>query len=99
MAQTRINCTDPGAIITMEWIEVSINEALVLAYSDKKKGLVKDMTTDHIYRALKETFPLSETMKEEIESSRKWASTHARPANEKDTSSIQFKKPTRASIK
>ncbi|MFA5362355.1 MAG: hypothetical protein WC335_03785 [Candidatus Omnitrophota bacterium] len=42
-----------------------------------------DLTTDDICKSLKETVPLSQTMREQIDGIREWAGMRARPASRK----------------
>lgn len=56
-----------------------IEEAIISALFDVfEKG--KELTTEAIEKALKETVPLSKTMQEEIDGLRKWAETRTRKA-------------------
>lgn len=57
-------------------IEEAVSSAIYEAFA-----LNQDLSTELIAKALSETFPLSKTMKEEIEDLRKWASERARPAS------------------
>ncbi len=57
-------------------IEQAIIAALYDAYENKG-----DITTDSILGAIKDTYPLSVTMKEAIENRREWATGRARPAS------------------
>lgn len=57
-------------------IEQAVISALYDSFSEKK-----DLTTENIEKALKETFPLSKTMKEQIGELRDWAKSRARMAS------------------
>ncbi|MBI4375532.1 MAG: AAA family ATPase [Elusimicrobia bacterium] len=57
-------------------IEQAVIEALSEAFSQGK-----ELSQDHIIKALAAQIPLSRTMSEEIDKLRQWASTRARPAS------------------
>lgn len=57
-------------------IEQALISALYDAYEKKN-----EITTENILEAIKDTYPLSQTMKEEIEERRKWAEGRARSAS------------------
>jgi SpoVK/Ycf46/Vps4 family AAA+-type ATPase len=57
-------------------IEQALISALYDAYEKKS-----DITTENILEAIKDTYPLSQTMKEEIEERRRWADGRARSAS------------------
>lgn len=57
-------------------IEEAIGSAIYEAFA-----LDQPLSTDLILKALSETYPLSKTMKEEIDDLRRWASERARPAS------------------
>jgi len=57
-------------------IEQAVIAALYAAFADRS-----DVTQDHLAAALTETFPLSQTMREEIERLRDWAGKRTRPAS------------------
>ncbi len=67
-------------------IEEAISSAIYEAFA-----LDKELSTELIAKALAETFPLSKTMKEEIEDLRKWASERARPASACQPAQAAFK--------
>jgi len=56
-------------------IEEAIISAMFDAFYDKQ-----GLTTDRVLSSLKQTVPLSRTMKEDIDELRKWAASRARPA-------------------
>ena len=53
-------------------IEEAIKEALFMAYDNGE-----DINTEYVKKAIMKTYPLSRTMKEKIESMRKWAEARA----------------------
>ena len=53
-------------------IEEAIKEALFRAFDEGK-----EITTDHIIEAMKKTYPISKTMKENISDMRRWAKARA----------------------
>ena len=57
-------------------LEEAVREGLYDAFAEGR-----ELHTDHIARALDKTFPLSRTMREQIESLRQWAKVRARLAN------------------
>jgi AAA+ superfamily predicted ATPase len=57
-------------------LEQAIREGLYTAFADER-----ELATKHIADALDETFPLSKTMRTEIEGLRKWATVRARLAS------------------
>ncbi|MCS6777686.1 MAG: AAA family ATPase [Chloroherpetonaceae bacterium] len=57
-------------------IEAAVVEALYDAFDE-----TRDLTTEDILKAARNTFPLSMTMRERIEELREWAATRARPAS------------------
>lgn len=64
-------------------LEEAVREGLYEAYA---KG--KELNTDHILHALEKTFPLSRTMREQIEGLRKWAKVRARFASGQDPEAL-----------
>ena len=64
-------------------IEEAINEGLYLSYSEKG-----ELSTGHIQKALKATYPLSKTMAPTIEALRKWAEVRARFASDKNMEDV-----------
>jgi SpoVK/Ycf46/Vps4 family AAA+-type ATPase len=56
-------------------IEEAIISAMFDAFYDKQ-----ELTTDRVLNSLRQTVPLSRTMKEDIDELRKWAASRARPA-------------------
>ena len=78
-------------------IEECIKEAMFAAYIKNPKS--PTLQTIQIIDAIKETVPLSQTMREQISSLRKWAATRAKNATRKDarkevgTESIQLTRP------
>jgi AAA+ superfamily predicted ATPase len=56
-------------------LEEAVREGLYDAFAEGR-----ELRTDHIKRALDKTFPLSRTMREQIESLRRWAKVRARLA-------------------
>jgi len=56
-------------------IEEAIISAMFDAFYDKQ-----ELTTDRLLNSLRQTVPLSRTMKEDIDELRKWAASRARPA-------------------
>ncbi len=77
---------DPAAFDLKQITEVSdgfsgaeIEQAVIAAlYDAYHEG--SDITTDLVVRSVKDTVPLSKTMKEKIDHLRRWAATRARPA-------------------
>ncbi len=66
--------------ITEGFSGAEIEEVIISALYDVfEKG--EDLTTEAIEKAIRETYPLSKTMAEEIESLRNWAQTRARRAS------------------
>ena len=57
-------------------IEAAVIEALYDAFDDDKQ-----LTTESILGAVRNTFPLSMTMRERIDGLREWAESRARPAS------------------
>ena len=57
-------------------LEESVREGLYDAFAEGRQ-----LATEHIARALAKTFPLSRTMRDQIESLRQWAKVRARLAN------------------
>jgi AAA+ superfamily predicted ATPase len=57
-------------------LEEAVREGLYDAFAESR-----ELTTEHIGRALAKTFPLSRTMRDQIESLRQWAKVRARLAN------------------
>ena len=53
-------------------IEEAIKEALFRAFDEDK-----EVTTEHIIEAMKRTYPISKTMKENISDMRRWAKARA----------------------
>ena len=60
-------------------IEQAVISGLYDAYYDNKR----ELTTEDVLKAIKETVPLSITMKEQINYLRQWAQNRARPASKK----------------
>ena len=58
-----------------------IEQAVVAAMYDAFDDGGRPFTTDDILKAIRETFPLSATMREQIDSLREWAENRARPAS------------------
>ncbi len=58
-----------------------IEQAVVAAMYDAFDDGGRPFTTDDILKSIRETFPLSATMREQIESLREWAENRARPAS------------------
>lgn len=65
-------------------IEEAIKEALFIAYD-----LKRDLKTEDILKALKDTFPLSKTMARTINELRKWAKIRARFASNENLEKIE----------
>jgi ATP-dependent 26S proteasome regulatory subunit len=57
-------------------LEEAVREGLYDAFAEGR-----ELNTDHIARALDKTFPLSRTMRDQIENLRQWAKVRARLAN------------------
>ena len=57
-------------------IEEAVREGLFDAFSQER-----ELRTEHIARALQQTFPLSRTMRDQIEALRRWAKVRARLAS------------------
>lgn len=57
-------------------LEEAVREGLYDAFAESR-----ELATEHIGRALAKTFPLSRTMRDQIESLRQWAKVRARLAN------------------
>jgi len=58
-----------------------IEQAIISALYDAFDDNMRELTTRDILKALKETVPLSVTMREEVEGLRRWAKGRARPAS------------------
>ena len=58
-------------------IEEAINSALYDAFYEEA-----NLTSDHLFRALRKSVPLSRTMEEQLTELRRWAAGRARPASE-----------------
>lgn len=63
-------------------IEECINEAMFAAYTENQETPI--LQIKHILDAIRETVPLSRTMKAQIDSLRKWADSRAKPAGKKN---------------
>ena len=70
-------------------IEQSIISGMYEAFADKK-----EVATEHILKAMKETRPLIETMPKQIKAIQEWSKTHARPATS-SSSATKTKVPER----
>lgn len=80
-------------------LEEAVREGLYDAFSDGK-----ELATEHIARAIGKTFPLSRTMRDQIENLRRWAKVRARlasshaaeplPADSPDTTAPKLKQET-----
>ena len=57
-----------------------IEQAIIAALFDAFDDDMRPLATDDVLRALRETVPLSVTMREQVEALRAWAETRARPA-------------------
>jgi ATP-dependent 26S proteasome regulatory subunit len=68
-------------------IESAIYEALYIAFHENR-----DISTKDILQSVHQTNPLSETMKEQIDSLRQWGTSRARNANRIETKNEQTKK-------
>jgi len=67
-------------------IEEAISSAIYEAFA-----LTQELSTDLIIKSISETYPLSKTMKEEIDDLRKWATERARPASTAQQSREPFR--------
>ena len=65
-------------------IEEAVKEAMFIAYD-----LGRDLETDDILKALKETYPLSKTMAQTINNLRKWAKVRARFASSENLEKLK----------
>jgi len=63
-------------------IEECINEAMFAAYTENQ--VMPTLQIKHILDAIRETVPLYRTMKQQIDSLRKWADSRAKPAGKKN---------------
>jgi SpoVK/Ycf46/Vps4 family AAA+-type ATPase len=78
------NAFDIGALVesSKSYSGAEIEQAIVSGMFDAFESET-ELTTEHVLQALRETFPLSQTMAEQIESRRRWAVGRARPASQK----------------
>jgi len=67
-------------------IEEAISSAIYEAFA-----LTQELSTDLIIKSISETYPLSKTMKEEIDDLRKWATERTRPASTAQQSREPFR--------
>lgn len=66
-------------------LEEVVKEALFQAYDEEK-----EITSEHILKAIKKTFPLSRTMHETIEKMRKWAKSRAVMASKEEVEPLDL---------
>jgi ATP-dependent 26S proteasome regulatory subunit len=64
-------------------LEEAVREGMFDAFAEGK-----ELTTEHIARALKKTFPLSRTMRDQIDALRRWAKVRARLASSQVAESL-----------
>jgi SpoVK/Ycf46/Vps4 family AAA+-type ATPase len=69
-------------------LEEAVCEGLFDAFADGR-----DLRTEHIAKAIDKTYPLSRTMREQIESLRQWAKVRARLASGEATESLPQESP------
>lgn len=69
-------------------LEEAVSEGLFQAYAEGK-----ELTTGHIAQALKDTYPLSRTLRDQLESLRRWARVRARMASREEPETLL--EPTR----
>lgn len=67
-------------------IEECVNEAMFAAYTENQE--TPTLQIKHILDAIRNTVPLSMTMKDQIDSLRKWAESRAKPAGKKNEESM-----------
>jgi len=67
-------------------IEECVNEAMFAAYTENQE--TPKLQIKHLLDAIRETVPLSRTMKMQIDSLRKWADSRAKPAGKKNEESV-----------